>query len=62
MVKLDRLTNELFRLIARLADCQTPRQIRHVRSYALASFFENDQVFDAFTILSLNQLASGAFG
>ena len=41
-MKLDRFTNELFRLIARLADCDAPRQIRHVRSHALACFFEDD--------------------
>jgi len=57
-MKLDRLTNELFGLSARLADCDTPGQIRHVRSHALARFFENDQVFRAFAILSSN-LASG---
>src|SRR5207247_8485598 len=58
-VKLDRLTNELFCLIATLADCDTPRQIRYVRSHATSCFFEDDQVFHAFAILSSKQLASG---
>ena len=57
-VKLDRLTNELFCLIATLADCDTPRQIRYVRSHATSCFFEDDQVFHAFAILSSKQLAS----
>src|SRR5437867_4093324 len=46
-VKLDRLTNELFGLIATLADCDTPRQIRYVRSHATSCFFEDDRVFHA---------------
>src|ERR1700694_1517368 len=52
-VKLDCLANELLRFVSCFANCDTAWQIGHVRADALACFFEDDEVFHAFSLVFL---------
>jgi hypothetical protein len=60
-VELDCFADELLRFFSRLADRDTAGQIRHVSSYALATLFEDYEVFHDVASLSSSQPASEYF-